>query len=237
MIKLSNILNEIEIKQSGIYIHPRSKLHGTIIIDKDIFEYNIRKNKVVIDVPSSEKVIDLSLKNNPDIEDDENYYPEEESRIVAEEILKIPVFKKNGKIVPDEYNCSDIAIPLDVFLKFPSKKVESLGNNTFSYKGNILILKELTPLELEKYRKEYQRLNHLGAPHMKYDKDLERSIQYSEVNRDNKVYWIMDKDGKIFKSMYNPGFNDRDAVFGIPKNDNLEDYKLDLIKYFDFYYK
>ena len=246
MIKLTDIINELNINKTSIKIIPSNTNGGTITINGYDCIYRINSNDVEIELND---IIDLYI--NIDLEDEE-YYPVEESERACNDYFNMlsRYFGTDISIKEDNYDCSYISVPIEDWNKrFKNTKssiVKSLGNNIFEYKGNILILKELTPQELNGYVSEYQLISMITYPHMPYD-TLEKFLYgekgtYSENYYFNyfyghyKFYFILDKNGNYFKSMYNPGMGKINAVFQVPKDKNLEDYKLDLINYFNRYF-
>jgi hypothetical protein len=235
MIKLTNILKEIQIRKP-IKIRPISNKTGFIDFEKYSVEYNNYGDYVDIDLMSDYSLFE---KYNPNFIGEGDYYPTEESKKACDEYISFfkQNFGKNTEIRLDGYDCSFIYVPLEDFKKRISNEiVKSLGNDIFEYKEHKLFFKELTPEELKDQRKKFIEAIHIAHPHMNYDKNPEKAIKYGRLADGLKYYFILDENGNRYKSIYNPGVNKLDAIFSIPENDELKNHKLDLIKYFNIYF-
>jgi len=72
---------------------------------------------------------------------------------------------------------------------------------------------------------------------MNYEKDPEKCLRYSDFRSESKLYYMLDKDGNVLKSIFTPAIGVRNSIFSIPKKKDIEDYALNLLPYFKRYFQ
>lgn len=238
MIKLVNLINELGINKP-MQIIPTSIRNGWIKFNEHQVEYEYGSTTVSVDLLSAYSIWEEYGHN---VGEDEDYYPVEESEQACNDyITQFEAYFGNGVFIGlDSYNCSMIIIPIDLFNRrlnnIKNSIIKYLGDGKFQYKNNILILRKLNSQEWRNEINNYVQYAHKAYPHMKYDEKPEEAIRYSELKHE-QLYYILDKDGNILKTIFNPAVGVRNSIYSIPEGDNIEDHGLELIIYFNSYFQ
>jgi hypothetical protein len=134
-MKLIKILREITVNNPNIRFEPEDDNSGTIYVGNYEGEYHVlhfNRDSEVIEIFLNDEVYKLVP---PEQRENDQYYPEEESKVVCNKFLKY--FKPyDGKIEVDEYGVSRIIVPYNKFKKLINYKseIEYLGNGVFQFK-------------------------------------------------------------------------------------------------------
>lgn len=232
MIKLTQLIKELSINKP-VQIIPTNFNRGQVLVNNKHIEYSNESDGYDLELIYTDGIYEEYVNLH---DEDEDYYPEEESLQACNDYLRIFITYFGGnnvQIKEDSYGVSYISINKEAFEKrMPSTSlVKPLGNGKFKYKDKVLILRELNPKELENYKIEYVKDQHMRYPHMNYDKNPEEALQYSELKDDNKVYYIFKSNGEHLPNRH--GF-ERDEIFSIDKNSDINNINnlLNLIPYF-----
>ena len=143
MIKLTDLLKEINIT-SPIRIVLSSPNHGVIYINDKPISIEVHGKDIFLNEYDEDVYNRYGINLNYNDENDE-YYPEEESKQLVQVLL--PKLRGlEAKIEDNGYGVSVISIPLDKAKRLITYNYPKyLGNGEFTYKGKTITYKQPTP--------------------------------------------------------------------------------------------
>lgn len=184
MIKLLDILNELDLNIDYVKFKPDSETSGFVEIKTRLFsakeiEYQVYGNIMEIDITTSQAFWDY-VKND----DEEDYEGLEESKEICDYLVKGIFSKYKAESKPNDYDLFIIYIPVKNIksneLNYNKNIPEYIGNFTFSFKNHTIKLKRFPEKDRHDFAPEFKAF--------KYFDEHNQEVKIHSFNNWNGFY-------------------------------------------------